>query len=322
MFEDKTLNTYKKAANIHVHYYDYYTYYSRTLVTNTNGKVFVPEDVPMLAVVYLEFYTDDFKIADDNSTNFHVEFVDCVDNLCDYPYSFEIGSPVTTLNYEYSFKRQVFQAARYYYKGNNDLLNNIDKLHLDDPLRIATYQDSLELHHDGNSGIGWYLRSSNPPYIEIANHDTLPRSSFTFDTVLHELGHASHHAELGTLYSSVEPRIKESFASFMGWYNVKQYYSSVLSTDYQVHNACYNGRQKWPIYNINYTPIYVDLVDNYNQYISNPSYVKDVISGVPVIDVLSFAIGPTTWAQSVALMQQQAGILYSSADLADLIALY
>lgn len=319
-FWDNRLNAYKNAANIHVHYMDYYSYYSQTLITNSDAKVFVPEDVPMLAVVYLEFYSDKFKITDDNSALFHVEFVDIVDNLCDYPYSLELGSPVTTLDYPYSFKRQVFQAARYYYKGNNDLLNNIDKLHLENPLRIATYQDSTSLHHDGIEGIGWYFGGSNPRYIEIANYSA--SSSFIFGTVLHELGHASHHTELGSSYGGVIPRIKESFASFMGWYNVKKYYSSVLTTDSLVHSACSQGRQNWSGGDSPYAPIYIDFIDDYNQFCVNPTYVDDIINGVSVTDVLSFAIGPTTWAQSVALMQQQVGVLYSSNDLNNLLMLY
>ncbi len=320
-FKDNTLNSYRNAANIRVRYMDYYTYYSCSLITNASGKVFVPEDVPMLAVVYLEYYNNNFKITENNSANFYVEFIDIVDNLCDYPYSFEVGSPVTTLDYSYSFKRQVFQAARYYFKGHNDLLNNIEKIHLDDPLRIATYADSTSLHHSGIAGSAWYFGGSTPRYIEIANHSSA--SSFIFGTVLHELGHASHHTEVGYNYSSVTKYIKESFACFMGWYNVKIYYSNVLTTDYNVHNACLMGRQLWTGTS-NYTPIYVDLVDDYNQQLEygNTALVNDAINNIPVTDVLNFAIGPVTWAQTVALMQQKVGILYSSTDFNNMITYY
>ena len=321
-FYDNVLNAYKNVLYIHVRYMDYYSFYTKTLITNSDGKVDVPVNVPMSAWVFIEFYTNDFKITDNDSANYSIEFIDTVDNLTEYPYTFVLGSPVTTLDYPYSFRRQVFQAARYYYKGKNDLLNNIQKMHLDDPLRIATYPDSTYFHDNEGPYIGEFVGNATPPYIRLCQYDTL--ATKIFGTAFHELGHASHKTEVGTSFGTTEPRIKESFASFMGWYNVKKYYSTVLTTDSQVHSYCTQGRQTWYGDATNsYTPIYIDMVDDYNQStILGSYYVNDAISDVPVTDVLSFAIGPVYWWQSEYLMQQQIGVLYSSTDFNNMISLY
>lgn len=320
-FFDKCFNAYKNAANITVHYIDYDSYYSRTLAANTYGKVFVPEDVPMSACVFLEFYTNRFKITENDNSNYYVEYINTVDNLCDYPYELVLGSPVTCLDYLYSFRHQVFQSARYYYNGHNDVLDNISQLRLDSPLRISTYADSASLHHGGYDDVDWFFCEANPPYIEIAQHSV--SSSAIFGTTSHVLGHASHYAEMDSLFNTVDERISQSLASFIGWYNVKSYYSSVLTTDIQVHAYSAQGRQWWTGGLLDTkTPIFVDLVDDYNQSAPGAQYVNDAISGVPVTDVLSFSVGPTTWSQSLYLMQQQIGVLYSSSAFNNLIMLY
>ena len=97
-----------------------------------------------------------------------------------------------------------------------------------------------------------------------------------------------------------------------------------MTTDSQVHNYSAQGRQTWNgDITKDYTPVYIDLVDDYNQSIQlDSSYVIDAISGVPVGNVLSFAVGPTTWDQSKYLMQQQVGILYTSTSFNNMISMY
>ena len=321
-FYDNVLSAYRNASNIHVRYFDYDTYYTYNAYADVNGKVVVPENVPMSSWVIIDLFTRNFKVTEDNSSNYVFELVDIVDNLTELPYTTELGSPVTNIDYNYDFYHQVFLSARYYYKGSNDLLNNIDKLHLDTPLRIAAYADTTSLTHNGISGVGWFFPSANPPYIEVCQYNI--SASKIFGTVLHELGHASHYAEMGTQFGLTTSRIKESFASFMGWYNVKKYYHTVLTTDAMVHNACTQGRQGWQgLSSDYYTPIYIDLVDDFNQNtILGSSYVIDAISSVPVTDVLNFAIGPKTWSQSKSLMQQEVGVLYSLSDFNNLVNLY
>lgn len=322
-FFDNVLHSFVDAKNIHVHYIDYSTGYSNSLATNSSGKVFVPENVPMSASVFLEFYTNDFKVTENNSPFYFSEYIATVDDLTEYPYDLVLGSPVTPVTFTPDFMHQVFQSAYHYYKRHNDLLDNIEKMHLDSPLRIAAYPDSASLRRSGNDVLGCFYPYASPQYIEIANYES--EASFIFGTVLHELGHASHFTELGpSSFSETKRRIKESFASFMGWYNVKHYYSSELPTDAFVHEACSQGRQNWPLSsNYYYTPIFVDLIDDYNQSIlENASCVNDAISGVPVTDIISFAIGPETWAESLYLMQQKVGILYTATEFNNLVALY
>lgn len=319
---DNVLNSYKEMKYVHVTFRDYTTYYTRTLCTDTFGMVEVPLDAPMSCIALLNLYTDKFKVTSENNSDYVSFLLYGISYMAEMPYSSHMGIPTTTINMAYAFKLHVFQSAQYYYRGSNDLLNNISKFELDNPLRIAAYYDSTRITHNGDKGVGWFLGNANPPYIEIANFSSY--SSWIFGTVLHELGHASHRSEMGWKYSYTEPRIKESFATFMGWYNVKQYYSSVLLTDEDVHGACHQGRQDWEgNSNDYYTPIYIDLADDYNQYLEiNSSYVNDNISNIPVSNILNFAIGPMTWTRSKQLMQGQIGSLYSSSDFNNLISLY
>ena len=318
---DTTLNSFQVVKQVHVTYKNYSTYYTQTLCTDSFGMVAVPFDAPMSTVVLLDLYTDDFKVTSDNNSNYVSQLVYPLYALAEMPYESHLGIPTTPVELPYIFKLQVFRAAHYYYNGHNDLLDNIAKLELDTPLRIAAYTDTL-ITHDGVDGWGWFMGGSNPPYIEIANYAQV--SGKIFGTTLHELGHASHYTELGLiLFGVAHDRIKESFASFMGWYNVKEYYSSVLADDAAVNNACTQGRQYWAGDNTNnYTPIYIDLVDNFNQSTVDSSLVNDAITGVSVEDVLSFSIGPVVWAHTRYLMQQQVGVLYTSTDFNNFISLY
>ncbi len=324
---DEVLGVYSEMKKIRVKFMDYYTFYTGISHTDNAGKVEVPEDAPMTSIASLEFYTADFIITDNNNITQVSQSLGSLDYLADLPYIMNGLMPITTIELGYDFKRQVYQAAWYYYYGHNDLLDNIDKMQLDTPFRIATYADSTSLTYNGVDGIAWFFATQTNPHVEIANYEPIDvdyRSSCLFCAVLHELGHASHYMEMGyNSYSLVHNRIKESFASFMGWYNARNYYSSIVSTDFDVNVITKQGRQQWDgSSSNNYTPIFIDLVDDYNQSLSDPSLVIDNISGVGVGDVLSFAIGPHVWFESAGLMLLKVGNLYSLSDFSNLISKY
>ena len=167
----------------------------------------------------------------------------------------------------WSFETDIYQAAWYYFHGSNDELDT-----------LTSYSES------GNSIDIYAIETGNAYgrffYHVPASASHLPRisiyragrtsSSQIFGTVLHELGHASHYisTNLPSTFANITPFIKESFASFTGWYNVKCFYSSVATTDSAVNNICSQGRQSWNntiTTGLNYTPLFVDLHDSYNQ---------------------------------------------------------
>ena len=125
--------------------------------------------------------------------------------------------------------------------------------------------------------------------------------------------------------SQTDTVIKESFASFFGWYNVYQYYSSVAITHQIVNNICTQGRQTWTASssNINYTPIYIDLFDNYNQHTySSIPYNQDPISGVPINTIINFALGPTSFHNVYYPLASLIGSYYTGSEYSAFISPY
>lgn len=81
----------------------------------------------------------------------------------------------------------------------------------------------------------------------------------------------------------------ESYASFIGWYLGNDYYTSKgFVFPYSGYEINYQGRQEWAPGFGNYTPFFVDLIDDYNQ----PA-INDPISGFsPVLmDSLGLTYG-------------------------------
>lgn len=130
-------------------------------------------------------------------------------------------------------------------------------------------------------------------YTYASNKDiTIFNSSYSqnviIGTTLHELGHIRHYEKIddyNTYYSSViEKKIKESYASFIGWLIGENYYlSKGFVKPYNGYNINSNHRQNWylggPL--ADYTPLFIDLVDNYNQGSGNPNLPFDNIESVP-----------------------------------------
>jgi len=104
-----------------------------------------------------------------------------------------------------------------------------------------------------------------------------------FATTIHELSHWSHrlyydkeHSN-GDYQSAVNGFISESWASCIEWFITTTYYSGHYGT-----TGYRNGFQSWNRYfessHIYYTPIFIDLIDSYNQHSSNSSTPNDNIS--------------------------------------------
>ncbi len=133
---------------------------------------------------------------------------------------------------------------------------------------------------------GWFHNQANPPFIQI------PPSSYrrnSYFATLHELGHYAHYSRIGraTYLSSSHSTpwyrlIRESFASYSSWHIGRNYY---LSNGYISPDSSYDftgqGRQNWKYtYTASdiltrYSPLFVDLVDNYNQYTLSSSNLND-----------------------------------------------
>jgi hypothetical protein len=100
------------------------------------------------------------------------------------------------------------------------------------------------------------------------------KSNVLFSTTIHELGHASHISLLNDFqFIQVDEIIRESWANCVEWYITKIEYNELGVTDYDDPSKFISGdhMQWWhkPLdysHNENiYTPIFIDLVDEYNQ---------------------------------------------------------
>lgn len=202
----------------------------------------------------------------------------------------------------YSFNCSVYNAAWYYYNGTNLLLNSITNLQtIHNHIDIHSYPFLWTFLHDIDDlgSFTCYPSSGTPPHINMYEAYSMNTSSKVFGIVLHEFGHASHYASAGvTNYVNSVDFIRESIADFFGWYNVYCYYSSLVSSHNDVNSLCINGRQNWIYYSpSDYTPLFVDLFDNYNQRNVSVIYNNDMISSIPVNDIVSLAFSSQNYNQ-------------------------
>jgi hypothetical protein len=97
-------------------------------------------------------------------------------------------------------------------------------------------------------------------------------SDVLFSTTIHELGHASHISLLNDFqFIQVDEIIRESWANCVEWYITKIEYNELGVMDYDDPDVDpYRNEgdniQRWVTTSLpDYTPLFIDLVDDYNQ---------------------------------------------------------
>lgn len=317
---DNRLNEYIPLKNLPVFIFKYP--YSATVFTDANGYFTIPSNVnessAFLCCSLIDTDTGAFAVRDSVSNNAITKFLGTIGQTYhnSVPALFELP---------YSFETDIYQAAWYYYHGSNDELDVLPHYNLTgNPIDIYAIESGSAY------GRFYYYTTvgSKLPRITIYNCGR-DNSSQIFGTTLHELGHASHYAHINnpTTFLNITPFIKESFASFNGWFNVKIFYSSVAPIDNMVNNICSQGRQMWKntnTSNIDYTPIFIDLYDSYNQYLSNTTLINDTISSVPVSTILDLALSSLHFNHLYGNMcnGQILGVYYTIPQFSDFIQQY
>jgi hypothetical protein len=154
---------------------------------------------------------------------------------------------------------------------------------------------------------GSFSPNGNYPFIKIWNNDN--PDSVVIGTTLHELGHSAHYKNNINGFNNTLRGLKESFAPYVGWYLGEAYYASIGwirpsdSSYRQNGNITRDSRQDWvriiPKGNLGeYTPLFIDLTDNYNQrtyYFSDVP--NDTIDSVPASVIWNIISTSTTWVQ-------------------------
>lgn len=172
------------------------------------------------------------------------------------------------------------------------------------------------------------------PYIQISDNRAYNTGSM-FANVCHELGHYSHYFYKNNrlAYSSMHSMFKESFASYVSWVISYDYYrgtgatetsrwSFYLGQDYQNWTKYYTGDLGY------YSPFFVDLLDDFNQYIENAPISGqndlnyDSISGLPHSLIKSIATDNRIWSEIKSHLSSYIGVYFSQSDYNSFIAPY
>ena len=137
------------------------------------------------------------------------------------------------------------------------------------------------------------------PYIDIKISSIFSDPRYV-STLLHELGHFNHYQMNGgyTDYYDVHSLIKESYADYVSWYLSKAYYTAINAGTYNSYWDYYlqSPNQYWQKTSTScYTPLFIDLVDDYNQRVDGTNYNNDQISGVPHYMMPTIVSGKKTW---------------------------
>ncbi len=133
----------------------------------------------------------------------------------------------------------------------------------------------------------WSLFGALPDILVASPHSS--RTDAVFGIVIHELAHQSHLLFVNKVtYIQLAKEIHESWAAAVAWAITNHHYRTDLhnyTNGYYTFNKSY---QSWPAgYNFGnnryscYTPLFIDLMDDYNQRIElqNSAYTDDRISG-------------------------------------------
>lgn len=169
----------------------------------------------------------------------------------------------------------IHRAADFYFNGSHA----IRTWRYDSGIRIRSLSTKDEY------GSGYFTYSQNADAFILIYKNDPDNMNKAISTVLHELGHFTHFGEQGAYTGSaydglkaVQGLLRESFASYVGFYLGELYYTSVLgyrkpSADFQITTQ---GRQKWrKTYSDEYSPLFVDLIDDFDQHTLGEQYNID-----------------------------------------------
>lgn len=269
---DDYLNTTVPLANLKIQFnagsriFDTYTL--------TDGSFSITNTIPIGSTIKLVFQHPKWKVTTEDSTSPYVYYHGVVDDIYDgvmfFAFALRLNEcPVC----------EVHRAVNYYYHGSH----NVRKWSYNDGEGIRLIASRLA-HEDPNVCGNFYARGgeNNKAYITVYNVNRIEDNK-VIGTTLHELGHFTHFGERGGYdeFFNVHMLLIESFAPYVGWYLGEKYYTSLGATFLAIDNITGESRQTWrKDFNSEYSPLFVDLIDNYNQNTYSYSCNVDVINGV------------------------------------------
>ena len=131
-------------------------------------------------------------------------------------------------------------------------------------------------------------------YIYGKNGNIYRNPSPVLSTTLHELSHIANCSSVGFLkFAQTEDHIKEAYTTAVQWdMTIKEYYDLYLKEHTALSDLLnFITSQKWPLHNRNnkYSPLFIDMIDDYVQNIGG-AYLVDIVKGISLHEI-SYNLG-------------------------------
>lgn len=182
----------------------------------------------------------------------------------------DVSGDLGDSNIDYGFAT-VHRAADRYFNGS---IGGLNRPFFSSKLKFSVY----DKHGTGVNWGNWDFTGILPDIKIWCKKNTSWKNSNTiFSTTIHEIAHATH---IKLLYASelqlafVDKIIRESWADAVEWYITQREYFSRGITNYDVPGSdkWEDHKQGWGKYsNKDYTPLFIDLIDDYNQSVQKYS---------------------------------------------------
>ena len=212
---------------------------------------------------------------------------------------------------------EAHHGADYFYNSSHPII----KWYYDSGIRIRV-SESANSEADGV----FTCSALNSAYITIYNNH--PDDMYKCVSVLmHELGHFVHYGERGgyRMFTKVHDLITESFASYVGWLLGNKFYTDKGYTG-NLNVIGNQSRQTWHKGMTgtisHYSPLFVDLVDDFNQGSLNSKYPTDRIENVPNSLISIIAEEDYDWNELKSRLQNYVGTYYTEQDLTTYLSNY
>ena len=277
------------------------TYNIRPLMLDTS---FTLSEIEQFNVSVI-YETQSYKVSRDNYTTPIQKSLGTIYSLWG-SMNYGTYSTYTTHQTSTTTECEVFRAANYYYYGSHDFSTlrlsseNGRIIHVLTPVNTSDYAETLFYPND-------------IPTIRVYNNPIFSDDNNCIGSVIHELGHAHMFYIRGgySQYFAVDNLLRESFASYVGWNVGDEYYTSKGYVLLPGSYLNWQNRQEWvPHTGDNYSPIFVDLTDDYNQ----PN-LTDTITGVPASVINLMGVQYTTVSQCKTHMSYYVGTYLTTSEL-------
>ncbi|HJG72184.1 MAG TPA: hypothetical protein K8V55_01515 [Alistipes finegoldii] len=287
--------------------------------THIYGEFEIQKPIPDEATFSHIFQIRQWKITTENSTAPIVTNYGTVGDIWKYVIGdLKMSCDNPTLEYTINV------AAAFFYTD----IHELTKWQYNDGIRIISSAKTLS---DNNAMGEFYWSKTQPAYIVIYCYQRNVTNQ-AVGTVFHEIGHFVHYSERGGAanFSNVHKFIVESYASYAGWYLTELYYKQlgyikpadpVIDSSYTDYT--HNARQNWVKTTVGtrslYSPLFVDLVDDYNQEVLSElrpdlEFNSDLISNVPHSVIQEMAYYGHDWYSIRQILEKYVDVYYSFED--------